>query len=144
LIKLLSPFLLTASLALSIMAIAFQDTPSFQDLPLTGEIEREIDAQTSQVIFLYGIVCVGGCPIGDYIYSVRERPDVLFVAPPGFTDDDIANLRRGMSVKGRIFRASEKNSEFLKEIARRMKLEDWEENFVLMINNKKIVSIKRY
>ena len=44
---------------------------------------------------------------------------------------------------GKIYKASESNAEFLKELAKLMKLDDWEQNFVIEIKDNKIVDSRR-
>lgn len=122
----------------------FQSTPSIQEFQLTPELEKLIDKKTSRIILLYGTISIG-CPIGNYIHSIKDREDIFFVVPPDYTMNEVDNLRRGLSIKGRIIRASNQNIElFVKKIAKHLKLDKWKWNFILEINNRKITNIKKY
>jgi len=122
----------------------FQSTPSIQELQLAPELENLIDKNTTRVILLYGVISIG-CPIGGYIHSIRDREDILFVLPSDYTMNEVDNLRRGLSIKGIIIRASDQNVElFVKKIAKHLKLDILKKNFILEINNGKITDIKKY
>jgi hypothetical protein len=69
---------------------------------------------------------------------------VIFILPKEYTANDIANFRRGLKVNGKIVAATERNIEFVKLLAQKMELEDYKQNFVLELKNKKIVDIERY
>jgi len=81
-------------------SIGAQSKPEFKQIELPPQIARIIDQNTGEVILLYGIVCVGGCPIGNHIYTVKDRKDVIFIVPPHYSDYEIANLKRGDVRKG--------------------------------------------
>ena len=127
-----------------ISAYSLQAKPSFEDISFTPDIEKFIDDSTSKVLFLFGIICVGGCPIGNYIQKIKNETDVVYVLPLGYNTNDIANFRRGLSIKGKIVIATEKNIEFVKLLAQKMEKEDFKENFILELKNKKIIDIKVY
>jgi hypothetical protein len=129
---------------IALAAAAQQEKLSFQNLAFPNEIRGWTDASTKQVVFLYGVLCVGGCPIGNYILEKNNRLDIIFVVPPAFTEDDIANLRRGMFVQANIYTASEATTDFLKKLSDVMKLKDWANNFVLEIEDGKINNVKLY
>ena len=127
-----------------ISAYGLQTKLSFEDISLTRDIEEFIDDSTSRLLFLFGIICVGGCPIGNYIQKIKNETDVVYVLPLGYNTNDIANFRRGLSIKGKIVIATEKNIEFVKLIAQKMEKDDFKENFILELKNKKIIDIKVY
>jgi len=123
---------------------SFQTKLSFEDIPLSPDIEELIDNSTTRVLFLFGIICVGGCPIGNYIQKIKNETDVVYVLPRECNTNDIANFRRGLSVKGKIVIATEKNIEFVKLLAEKMEKDDFKENFILELKNRKIIDIKVY
>ena len=127
-----------------ISTYSFQSKPSFEDVNLTPDLEELIDDSTSRVLFLFGIICVGGCPIGNYIQKIKNEKNVVYLLPLGYKANDIANFRRGLSVKGKIVIATEKNVEFVKMLAQKMEKEDFKGNFILELKNKKIIDIKVY
>lgn len=127
-----------------ISTYSFQSRPSFEDVNLTPDLEELIDDSTSRVLFLFGIICVGGCPIGNYIQKIKNETEVVYVLPLGCGANDIANFRRGLSVKGKIVIATEKNVEFVKMLAQKMEKKDFKENFILELKNKKIIDITVY
>ena len=129
---------------MGLAALAQQEKSSFQNLEFPTEIKGWIEPSTTRIVFLYGVVCVGGCPIGNYILENNFRLDIVFVVPPAFTEDDIDNLTRGMSVQGKICRASEATAEFLKKLSQEMKLKDSDNNYVLEIKDGKIEDVKLY
>lgn len=127
-----------------ISTYSFQTKLSFEDISLTPDIEEFIDDSTSRVLFLFGIICVGGCPIGNYIQKIKNETDVVYVLPLGYNTNDTANFRRGLSIKGKIIIATEKNIDFIKLLTQKMEKEDYKENFILELKNKKIIDIKVY
>jgi len=123
---------------------SFQSKPSFEDIRLTPDLEELIEDSTSSVLFLFGIICVGGCPIGNYIQKIKSETDIVYVLPSECSANDISNFRRGLSVKGKIVIATEKNIEFAKLLAQKMEEDDHKQNFILELKNKKILDIKVY
>ena len=122
----------------------FQSTSSIEEFQLSPDLEKLIDKKTTRIILLYGTISIG-CPIGNYIHSIKDREDILFVLPPDYTMNEVDNLRRGLSIKGRIIRATNQNIElFVKKVAKHLKLDKWKWNFVIDINNRKITNIKKY
>ena len=122
----------------------FQSKPSFEDIGITPDIEELIDDSTSRVLLLFGIICVGGCPIGNYIQKIKNETDVVYILPLNSTANDIVNFKRGLKVKGKVVIATEKNAEFAKLLAQKMKAEDYTQNFIIELKNKKIIDIKMY
>jgi len=127
-----------------ISTYSFQTKLSFEDISLAPDLEEFVDDSTSRLLFLFGIICVGGCPIGNYIQKIKNETDVVYVLPLGYNTNDIANFRRGLSIKGKIVISTEKNIEFVKLLAQKMEKEDFKENFILELKNKKIFDIKVY
>ena len=143
--KKLSLLILSISLIFNgISSYSFQTKVSFEDINLTPDIEEFIDNSTSRVLFLFGIICVGGCPIGNYIQKIKNERNVLYVLPQESTANDIANFKRGLSVKGKIIIATEKNIEFVKLLAKKMEKEDFDWNYILELKDKKIIDMKMY
>jgi len=128
----------------SVLTYSFQSKLSFEDISLAPDLEEFVDDGTSRLLFLFGIICVGGCPIGNYIQKIKNETDVVYVLPLGYNTNDIANFRRGLSIKGKIVISTEKNIEFVKLLAQKMEKEDFKENFILELKNKKIIDIKVY
>lgn len=126
------------------LSYSFQSKPFFKDIHLTRDLKEFIDNSTSRVLFLFGIICVGGCPIGNYIHKIKNETDVIYILPLKSTVNDIINFRRGLKVKGKIVIATEKNIEFVKLLAQEMELDDYKQNFILELKNKKIINLKRY
>ena len=127
-----------------ISSYSFQTKVSFEDINLTPDIEEFIDNSTSRVLFLFGIICVGGCPIGNYIQKIKNDRNVVYVLPLGNTANDIANFKRGLSIKGKIRIATEKNIEFVKLLAQKKEKEGFKWNFILELKDKKIIDMKVY
>ena len=75
-----------------ISTYSFQSKPSFEDVNLTPDLEELIDDSTSRVLFLFGIICVGGCPIGNYIQKIKNEKNVVYLLPLGYKANDIANF----------------------------------------------------
>lgn len=136
--------LITSLILSGALSYGFQSKPSLKDIQLTSDIEELIEDNTTDVLFLFGIICVGGCPIGNYIHKIKDEIGAVFILPPESTLSDISNFKRGLKVKGKVIIASEKNVEFVKSLAQKMELEDYKENIVIEFQNKKIINIKRY
>jgi hypothetical protein len=64
--------------------------------------------------------------------------------PPEFSAEDQANFHKFMAAKGRVYRASEEESGFFKDLAKRLQLENWENNYVIKLDNGKIQDVKIY
>jgi len=121
-----------------------QSKPSFESITFSPDLEKLIDDHTSNVLFLFGIICVGGCPIGNYIQKVKNQEDVIYILPLKSTETDISNFRRGLKVKGKIISANQKDVEFVESLAQIIEVEDSRQNFILVLKNKKIVDVIRH
>ena len=141
------PFLLWVLVAYpSVSAGILQDVlpGDLSSLKLPPSIEKLIQADTQEIICLYGVVCVGGCPIGEYIQRVKDNARILYVVPPEFSAEDLANFHKFMAAKGRIYQASEEESGFFRDLAKALQLENWENNFIIKLDNRKIQNVKIY
>jgi hypothetical protein len=141
------PFLLWVLVACpSVSAGILQDVlpKDFSSLKLPPSIEKLVQDNTQEIICLFGVVCVGGCPIGEYIHRVKDNARILYVVPPEFSAEDLANFHKFMAVKGRIYQASEEESGFFRDLAKALQLENWENNFVIKLDNRKIQNVKTY
>ena len=118
-----------------------QSKPSFESIALAPELEERLDENTTHVLFLFGIICVGGCPIGNYIQKIKNQEDVVYILPLRSTESDISNFRRGLQVKGKILLANQKNVEFVESLSQIMEVEDGRQNFILVLKNKKVVNV---
>jgi hypothetical protein len=125
-------------------AIGFQSPSSAQNISLIPEIEKLIDAKTTTIVLLYGYICVG-CPIGNYIYSVRDRQDTLFIVPPQYKPNEVENLRRAFSLKCKIVKGDDPNIEvFVNKLAEQLKISKTQRNLILEIKDRTIIKIRYY
>ena len=121
-----------------------QSESSFSHISLPQDVKNLIDENTSQVLFLFGIICVGGCPIGNYIQTIKSETDIVYILLPESTSNDLSNFRRGLAVEGKVLAASQENFEFVKYLAEKMQKTDYRENFVIKLDKTKVVDIKIY
>jgi hypothetical protein len=125
-------------------APGFQSPSAAQNMSLIPELEKLMDAKTATIVLLYGYICVG-CQIGNYIYSVRNRQDTLFIVPPQYKPNEVENLRRAFSLKCRIVKGDDPNLEaFVNKLAEQLKISKTQRNLVLEIKDRTIVKIRYY
>jgi hypothetical protein len=125
-------------------APGFQSSSTAQNMSLIPELEKLMDAKTTTIVLLYGYICVG-CPIGNYIYSVRDRQDTLFVIPPQYKPNEVENLRRAFSLKCKIVKGDDPNIEtFVNKLAEQLKISKTQRNLILEIKDRTIVKIRYY
>ena len=125
-------------------APGFQSPSPAQNMSLVPELEKLMDAKTTTIVLLYGYICVG-CPLGNYIYSVRDRQDTLFIIPPQYKPSEVENLRRAFSLKCRIVKGDDPNIEvFVNKLGEQLKIDKTQRNLILEIKDRKIVKIRYY
>ncbi|GEM_PF-3462976 len=125
-------------------APGFQSPSTAQKMPLIPELEKIMDAKTTTIVLLYGYICLG-CPLGIYIYSVRDRQDTLFVVPSQYKPNEVENLRRAFSLKCRIVKGDDPNIEvFVNKLGEQLKIDKTQRNLILEIKDRTIVKIRYY
>lgn len=136
--------ILTAGLILA-FSISFSfGSPLLEDKPeldLSPEVEKLISTNTEQVVLIFGKFCIG-CPIGDYVYTIKEKEGIVYVVMPDWTDIDIENVKRALKIKGEFVRAAEDDLSYARRLAEHLDEENWEHNYILLLKNGKIEDIK--
>ncbi|NIM12757.1 MAG: hypothetical protein GTO45_11685 [Candidatus Aminicenantes bacterium] len=89
-------------------------------LSLTGfpEILKvNLDKGISKIVFLYGGGICGTCPQGTFIFSLKDRQDVLFVVPKKFSSNEKENLRMAFMLKGKIINGDSETADYIARVA---------------------------
>jgi hypothetical protein len=121
----------------------FQSASNSKEIELIPEIEKYITGKTKEVVLLYGYICVG-CPIGFYLFSLRDRDDVLIFMPSDYTEYEVENFKRGFSIKEKIVIGIQKIRDFYDKLTIDLGLVGKDDNIILKIENKKVVGYKNY
>jgi glutamine amidotransferase PdxT len=84
------------------------------------------------------------CSTGEFINSIEETENILFVVPDDFSDNEIKNLKDAFNIKGLIIRGGEDTLDFIKNIASCNRMGEWRNNYyVTLKENKKFETIKQ-
>jgi hypothetical protein len=110
---------------------------SVKDVPGYKLLEKE----TTNIIFLYGYGICDSCPTGQFLESLKNSKNFLVVVPDDYNDNDIQNLKATFNLEGKIIKGGEDTIEFLKNIAGCNKLDNWHNNYHVVLKNKKYESI---
>ena len=108
----------------------------FSEIP--QEIKVNMNKNTKYICFLYGYIC-GECDDESYLYSLRNRKDIVFVVPTNFKSLDIENLKQTFSFKGKFVKGNEKIESFLNLFVKCLRANSNKINLIIDAKNKKII-----
>ncbi len=134
--------LIFLSILLIYLGLKYYPCLSLKFSSLPAEIMVKEQGPPEMIIFLYGSVCAN-CPSGDFIYSLRERSDVLIIVPDGFSLGDIDNLRTTFSLKSQIIKGGRGAKHFLEKWMKCKRINE-NTNYVIFIKNKRVSSIRGF
>lgn len=98
-----------------------------------------------ELVIIYGPDLCLSCPSGQYVYSLRERTDLIFVVPSHYETHDIENLKDVFLISGVIRRGGEEIDGVLEKICSCRGVSDSGVNFHLKIGeNGKLSSVKPF
>jgi hypothetical protein len=108
------------------------------------KISRIVSSSDTKIAFLYGDFC-GECPSGNFLYSLKDKKNIIFVVPPNFILNDMENLKELFSLEGKIIKGNSETEHLLKKIATCLKVDSWKNNFIADVKNeKRISSVKTF
>lgn len=68
-------------------------------------LEKYLNGNNHDFVFLYGKSICGSCPAGRYIYNnLRRKREIIFLTPEDFSNNDINNLIDSFGLKGKIIK----------------------------------------
>jgi hypothetical protein len=112
---------------------------------IPGIIKENLDIGVDKVIFLYGGGICGTCPQGKFLYSLKERKDILFVVPEELNIYEKENLLRAFSIRGKIINGDTEVKIFLERLVRCSKKGDWQNNFYAELDkDKELKAVKPF
>jgi len=108
-------------------------------------VEKYLNCNSRDFVFLYGKGICGSCPAGRYVYSLREKREFIFFIPEDFSNNDIDNLRDSFGIKGEIVRGDIKIQNFVKKIISCANVKEFYKNIHLELGEHgKIKKIKTF
>lgn len=97
------------------------------------------------IVFLYGSHICTSCPNGTFLYSLRDREDIVFIVPGDYTGIDLKNLRSVFLLKGRVIKGNKSTVWLLKNVMRCRGLNIWQKHyFVELDSEQKFKSLKGF
>ena len=107
-------------------------------------IQKNIDKTTNKVLLLYGQGICGTCSSGTFLHQEGFMENILILVPQEFTDNEIDNLRYAFSIKGKIRRGDEGVISFVKKVASCTKMDRWNKNYYIEMDDGKIKAMKPF
>jgi len=97
------------------------------------------DSLHSIIIIMNGKSPCLSCPDGKYIYSIRNRKDVLFVFTKKYSKNDIENFGDVFEIKGKMILADDKIQSFVNILFKCKMKKRFHKNNLVIKSNKIIV-----
>jgi hypothetical protein len=115
------------------------------DIMATPEIIKKNCEKQKIVLVLYGFGLCDRCPTGEKLHSLNStKQDILYVIPMDYNNLDILKFKDAFLIKGDVITGDIEVVSFLKKFASCKKLEKWQNNILVEVNEKgKIQKIKK-
>ncbi len=107
-------------------------------------ITKNSTGNIAKIIFLYDETLCGTCPSGAYLWSLKDRTDILFIVPKELNQFEKKNLVNSFMIQGKVIDGDEETEIFLQRLANCSRKGKWKKNFYaeLDLKNKKFEKIK--
>jgi hypothetical protein len=86
-------------------------------------------------VVLNGFDICGTCPAGEFVISVKDDPDILFILPAGLSGHEIENFKYAFEVKGRVEKGDQEFFNYLDKIAACQKKYRVESNIFIKLDS---------
>lgn len=83
----------------------------------------------TDVLFLYGSGICTSCTSGKYVYSLKDREDIVFVVPSTYTQYDLENFNDIFMLKGKVIKGDEEIAKLVNKINLCKERDMWKANY---------------
>ena len=109
-------------------------------------ISNNSKGEIAKIVFLYGENLCGTCPSGSFLWSIKDRQDIIFIVPKELNRYEKENLKNAFLLTGNVINGDSETEIFLKRLSSCSNNGNWKKNFYaeLELKSKKFKKIKTF